>query len=306
MIFKTFGWNGFELKVPNDWDMSIDRGGFDKGYTRLDGLKFPRLEVSWEQYKENKVKPLNELVEDVKKSLRKKDKNVRFIGKEVSVRISGHPAKRIRWRISDDEGYLVIWYCEKSQRLYRLQVFFKQDEYWSLRDTVKEILKSFKCHVEGDLYTWTALDFTLKLPKIFKLEHRSYKVGKITLLFESKDSAIFISRIGMANVVLFEKYDDDIRKLFEEEHMSDIKKKFKKIPRFKHIRRFADKKHKGFTMTTSYKQGIFMPKEFLVKTRVWVCEPSNKIYAVTMVIRKGSEAEKMMSRLERLLFSICP
>jgi len=305
MVFKTFGWNGFELKVPKDWDMSIDRGGFDKGYIRLDGLKFPRLEVSWEQYKEDKVKPLNDIVEAAKKHLRKKDKNVRFIGKDRSIRIYRHPAKRIRWRIDGDEGYLIIWYCDKSQRLYRLQIFFKQDEYWSFKSVITEILKSFKCHVGGNLYTWTALDFTLKLPKIFRLEQRTYKVGKIALLFESKDSAIFINRIGMANVVLSEKYDDDLRKLLEEEHLPDIRKRFK-IPKFKRVRRFSDERHEGFIMTTSYKSGIFMPKEFFVKTRVWICEPSNKIYAVTMVIRKGSEAEKMRSRLERLLFSICP
>jgi len=305
MVFKTFGWNGFELKVPKDWDMSIDRGGFDKGYIRLDGLKFPRLEVSWEQYKEDKVKPLNDIVEAAKKHLRKKDKNVRFIGKDRSIRIYRHPARRIRWRIDGDEGYLIIWYCDKSQRLYRLQIFFKQDEYWSFKSVITEILKSFKCHVGGNLYTWTALDFTLKLPKIFRLEQRTYKVGKIALLFESKDSAIFINRIGMANVVLSEKYDDDLRKLLEEEHLPDIRKRFK-IPKFKRVRRFSDERHEGFIMTTSYKSGIFMPKEFFVKTRVWTCEPSNKIYAVTMVIRKGSEAEKMRSRLERLLFSICP
>ncbi|MEM2849557.1 MAG: hypothetical protein QXI36_04695 [Candidatus Bathyarchaeia archaeon] len=305
MAFKKFGWWGFEVAIPDNWDISIDRGGYDKGYVRIDDPKVPRLEISWEPYKKDKIKSLDEISEDIKKELRKKSKDIKFIGKGGSARIAKHTAKYLHWRIDEFEGYVVFWYCDGNLKFYRVQLLFKRDEYWSFKKTILDVLKSFKCHVKSDVYSWTVLDFNLKLPKDFKLISRSYKLGNITLAFESKNSYIFINRISVADVLLEEKYEGDLINVLENEHLPNVKTRLK-ISKFKSSRSFQDEFHSGLIMSSSYKIGLIMPKEFSVRTRIWLCKKANKIYAVTIAVRKSPESDKFRRRLETLLSTLCP
>ena len=296
---KVFGWQGIKLQVPEEWELAAEKGGFTKGYIRLDDVTAPKLSMSWDTVKEDKAKTPREALKELKKEIKKRDKSVKFL-REDAIKVCGHPSRYFHWK-SLTEGYELFWYCPDSKRAFASEFTFKPDEYWNLKPALDKVIESIQCHSTDDTRVWTTLDLKLEVPIEFNLVERSFYATRIHMLFSTREAYFIFDRVGFAQTILTETYSD-LQDWLEKVYEPELKRRFKGI-KFGRIRSDKVFDHEGLTVHSSYKSGTLFGKKHDVESQVWFCQQVNKIFAVTTVKEIGKNG-KLNKGLKLILSSV--
>lgn len=296
MEFKPFGWQGLEFLIPSDWHTASEGGTFESGSLRIDEPYAPRIRLDWETIKEDKLKDFDQVLEDIKKKMRKKDKSLRF-QRQGRAKICGHNARYFRWRSANQlEGYGLLWYCKDTKRSIVVEFLFGSDEYWKIKPAMEKAVETFQCHSSEEARLWTILDLTFKTTPDFKLRDRSFKENRMHFFFSSSsDKASFmIDRVTFAENILSTKYNG-LEDWFEKVYKPELKRTYKGLRlRGERLRKAQIWGHDGLMLRSSFKIGLIRPENHIVTSKVWVCPVKDRIYAVTTedVHRKKEDKDK--------------
>ncbi|MEM3046616.1 MAG: hypothetical protein QW057_05965 [Candidatus Bathyarchaeia archaeon] len=293
MGYKLFAWQGLEFEVPEDWELGQEKGDYANGFIRLDDLAFARLGVNWQTLKEKNVKSPAEFVRDLKKRLKKKDKQMRFLS-ENKTKVCSHPARYFRWK-SAGEGYDLFWYCDETRRAFVAEFAFKPEEYAQMRPVLDRLIETARCHGREDFTNWAFYGLSLQIPAGFQLVERAIYTTGIHLFFSSKTASFMLDRIAFGQSVISEKYHG-LKEWFEKVYRRQLRKTYKGIrsPRYR-MTEFLG--HDALAATSPYRRGMLM-RRYTVESKVWLCEASNRLFAVsTSLAGRDGKANKDLKRI---------
>ena len=304
-----FGWRNVELEVPDNWFLAVDGGGRNKGYFRLDDKLQPRLELTWEYVPFEKALTPEKLLEKHKENLEKNLKKARKKGMKVpeiknilkkEIEIYGHPA--ILWvnRIEDSLNNIVVWYCEKSERAFILNMTFKLNEERESREVLSYIIKSIKCHYpEGYKILWSLFAASIRLPASFVLISVRLAVGLSYVVYKDPDEDIYliIGYSGLAKQIL-SKYKNGLIDWFKKGVKKNAIDKIEKFGRIKYEKKQDE--------VEFFKKNLsFIPsKSPIIYGVIWINKDLNRVFTVSAItIFKKLEIAKNLVKDVRIQLS---
>jgi len=283
--FKSIGWQGLELQVPEDWIFSVESGGQRQGFFRL-ASSSSSFELKWEKMEKKKKFSLETVVDKLIKKLRKTDKKLKLL-KKGSEEVFGHNALYFHFE-SEYKGYGTAWYCDKGEKVF-LGLFAFKPECKEARLTFKRCLDSIKCHALDDWNTWALFGFSFKTPSKLELMERKFLVGHTTLVlfkeeahpFCTEKKEVFFQYWSPANVKFEETYKD-LEKWFEEFYEKEFKKRYSGKMKKERFRSVKINGHQAKTLTATIKRGLVSQNIIKNSTHMWYCPETNRIYALTL------------------------
>ncbi len=199
--YKTFGWQGLSLTVPEHWTLVTTRGGRESGYVRLADSEMPRLEVRWE-----KSDQLNPPSRTVDKYLSKLRKSARKEGTELEVhrdlRLAAPPGKDVecyRW-VGEQQAVAMLSRCTDCLRSVHVQLLGGAGE--QLKSLARTVLASLQDHAPDGWDLWKFLDVEFKSPAGPKLKGYKLHAGCIRMPFKQRGLSLEFVRVSLAEVLL--------------------------------------------------------------------------------------------------------
>ncbi len=279
---KQFGWRLFQIRVPEDWEMTAEGGGRGRTYIRLEDEQMVRLEVRWDDIspkKEPNVKKsldsfLNELKERVEKA------NLKFTRLGLrEIEVAGHEGYLYHVR-GGGELLGASWYCNDSRRLFVVQVHFRTEEYERMREIFQSLLESVVCHGRK-WWTWSVYAFRFELPEEYELYNYRLLSMYGRLSFRSKRDVWYVFAYqGMANVILEERYNGDLKKWFKDAYLKEALKQYSYY-KLAEEHKLSLKGHEGRRLI--FKPRLSFLKKIVLDSFLWLCDVSNRILVMSVV-----------------------
>jgi len=311
MEYVLFGWRNVELEVPDNWFLAADGGSEKKGYFRLDDSLQPRLELVWEYVPFEKALAPSILLEKHKETLEKHIKKAKKKGLKIpevktvmkrEIKVSGHSALLWVNRMEESLNNAVVWYCEKSERAFVLNLFFRLDEEETSRRILNRVTKSIKCHFPQDYKVlWSLYVAPIRLPLSFNLVSIKLTVGLSYIVYKDADEYLYLI-IGYSGLIkqILSKYKKGLVEWFSK----GVKKNtIDKIERFRRIK--FEKRNNEVTL---YKKNfsLIRSKANVLYGKIWLDEKLNRIFAVSVItkIKKFEEARELVEDVSAQLTSV--
>lgn len=291
--FYTFGWQGINIWIPEDWNLSFHTGNFERGYLRINDLNSVRCEIKWE--KTEKILPLplilNNYLKKMKKIAFKKKFDFEFKENLENLKISAQNITYITfWWKSQEECFGIIWYCYICKRIFILQLLSPEKDL-----PYKKIISSITCEMEENFNFWNVYNLSLRLPKQYFLKENSFKSGFIYLKFSNNKHNISLFRYALANIALKEK---TLSEWFTENflHIFRIyKTKEEEISLNGHSGIKIEGERDSILRNISGKLlSRFGVDEKFLKVFVWSCENSNRIYVLKISGNSKENLEEIL------------
>ncbi len=286
MKFTEFGWNGFHLEIPEDLRFTREGGNAKDGYMRFNSDRL-LLEVRWQSFKDRKpekVKPIEEVADELLKKIEKSAKRKIHVKRKSATFINQHNGYFMSLKTNLDE-FVYLWYCEESGRTIICRFMFASlDE--DLRNAVERIMNSLRCHSEGS-NVWSIMGFRFEAPNTFMLTDRKITLGgsrillseqKLTPFTELKREAL-IEYFSMANI-RFKDYKNP-KRWFEKNYMKDLKKRYKGI-KFQESRYRRFRGHIAYLRRGEAVTGLTTRRRSFYTNLTWYCSNLNRIYTLTL------------------------
>ncbi|NOZ63390.1 MAG: hypothetical protein GXO71_00305 [Caldiserica bacterium] len=200
MNWKLTGWEGINLSVPEDWELSSVDGNREKGTFSLDDGYSIRVEVEWEYPKS--TFSMEKLIEKYRQEIIKKGKNIKCnIVKIKTNFFKGKSGAILHWK-NHEEGYSTVSYCKKCGRVVFLRVYFPEKKH--SKEIFLCILNSFSEHAEKGREIWAIYKLIFSAPENLKRISSSLKAGDITFTFQDEKGKgeITLSQIALGNIIL--------------------------------------------------------------------------------------------------------
>lgn len=206
-----FGWQGFRVEVPADWELvGIPKDHDpDQGYLRLDDAAHPRLEIKWRAHPQRPFdihKSLEEYLKGVRKAYRS-DKGELHVARNVTLLSPKHAdvyAHRevmfFSWR-GQLHAYGVFFKCGRCCRVVMAQILGKRSEE-AFKALSAHVLQSFQCHPPGKTVLWTAYGLNVEVPRSFRLDKLQLLNGYILFSFQEGGRQLVVERYGLAEALL--------------------------------------------------------------------------------------------------------
>jgi len=188
--YRTIGWQGITVSLPENWHLAYARGTFKEGSFRVDDEdRQPRLEVRWAKAKKNA-----DLTVTMKRYLALLKRRARKEGKKLQVSESPQPftsrsvvrnreLQCFSWS-TDISAWGAIWRCRECNRIVAAHVIFHgRNKNFTL---VKEILSSLQDHPSPKGILWSARGLRFHLPPEFKLRRRRFRADSSRMEFRVK------------------------------------------------------------------------------------------------------------------------
>lgn len=293
-------WQGLRLQVPGDWFMVAESGGVERGSLRLADSKMLRLDIKWEKAKKVSL-PLS--MDGLIKTLGRKVKGFRPLERGAG-KVSTHKCFYAHYISAENEGYIYIWFCDGSKRVFILNLMLKPEEVWDFKLKMRKVMESFECHIAEEWVPWSFQGISFQTPISYVLTSRSFKVGLTHIGFTYKDSKILIDYQGFANILLTEKYKD-LKDFLKKDYYKNLRKMFKGI-KPKSIGKSTISEHEALLIVFEKKISSFPRKLMLIVTsRLWTCEEKNRVYALTFSrLKTGKEeADRKFEEIEEKTLS---
>jgi len=284
--FKSIGWQGLELQVPEDWNFSVESGSQQQGFMRL-ASSLSSFELKWEKMGKKKKFSLESVVDKLIEKLQKTDKKVKLL-KKGSEEVFGHHALYFHFE-SEYKGYGVAWYCDKGEKVLLGLFTFKPVEHEKSRLIFERCLDSLKCHTQDDWNTWTLFGFSFKAPSKFDLKERKFLVGHTTMvLYKEEPHPFCVEKIEVvfqywspANVKFEDTYNDP-KKWFEQFYEKELKKRYKGKIEKGRFQGFVIEDHAAKNLASTIRRGLWNQTIIKNNTYLWYCPNTNRIYALTL------------------------
>lgn len=299
--FKPIGWHGIELQVPEDWNLAAESGRRQEGLMSVAGDS-SKFEIKWGKVEKKKTFSLESASSKYMKKLEKSTKNFKLL-KTGSTKIFDHKAIYFYFK-AEVEGYGIVWYCDKDEKIFIGLFNFRPDAYEGSRLVFKRFLDSLKCHTLDDWNSWALLGFSFQAPSNFDLKVRKFLVGNATLRlckeephpFYMETAEIVFQYWSPANV-RYEKTYTDLERWFEENYEKGLKKLFKGGMQKEKFENFTIKGHEAKTLASTMKRGFLVTHTITRNnTYIWYCSPTNRIYALTL--SRGLSKPRFMRKRE--------
>jgi hypothetical protein len=287
---KLHAWNDIEFPVPTDWEMSAEGGNVKNGF-----IRFEKDQVSFELKWEPLKKPIlaENIVDDFVKKLRSKQKDIKVHIKD-ELFISRHACSYFYFRSSKAHGYALSWSCTQSDRVFLGYISFPKTGFDQAKMLMKTSLPSLVCHCSNDLRNWSFYGMSFKAPTSYELSERKFVIGKITLTLASMKmihsvitdiSGIRLGCWSVANVKFKDDYADPYRWL-DSNYRSEASKPFGNIKILDSIEGQIGH-HQATIFTLQAKRGLRYRWSANLRTYVWYCEASNRMFALSFFRRVG-------------------
>jgi hypothetical protein len=292
MQFKRLGWHGIVLSIPWDWEVTSESGGKREAYFRLDDATQSRMEVKWEHME--KAGPLTLILDNLIEKLKKDKRQLRKakILTRGSSKICGHTGSFITWQ-NGAKALATAWHCDETERLYLIQFFYKPEEQKAEEELIEDVLKSAVCHSDDEVVPWTVLDVQFEIPKDLLLESRKLLVGRVHMLFSSKDMSLLLDWHGFAEGLL--ERHGSLRKWFEGRPLQDVSKNLKiKLPSAEEADGTA------LNYKASQKTSLIGGSSTILG-RVWMDAETNKLFSA--FLKCGEKAVDPEGDFERIIGS---
>lgn len=224
------GWQGYTVRVPDDWDLSGYSGGDAEGYFRADDGTNLALEVKWGTQVPKTTLPflpklsaealapdMNLRRESYFKVLRDtaKKKKIAVTTKETDAPrgvTGGRPertAAGFRWE-GDKRGIGVVWYCATCRRVTIAQVTGDSGAKSGLGAAADALLGSLECHDRTpNRRMWAIYDLATVVPTDYALVTAQLMNVYLRLSFAKRTARVSVEQWGVANVARKAAYLDD-------------------------------------------------------------------------------------------------
>ncbi len=297
---KPFGWNGLSCEMPRDWDLSNMNTTRKNGYFSFDDERFRRLEIKFDKAKRLGKPDLEKTLNYYFDSIRKKLKRHVPFDVEMDIKLTGFgdvPEERnyrtYGWS-SDAVARGMIWHCTECNRITIAQCMSPANKA-NLRE-MGEVLRTIKCHPEGEEQTWAVFDFCVQAPKELSVVDQKLQAGFISLTLDGKPGYVVIDRLGMASAVV---KHTPLDRYVEKTH-------YKKL-RGRRLRFYDEDWHgyPGFRIEGERKRLLYwipvvgpIVRDFRrrdhIGGRVWFNQQTNRIYVIRA---EGRDSQDMADRI---------
>ncbi|MGQ9730257.1 MAG: hypothetical protein ACUVX8_03205 [Candidatus Zipacnadales bacterium] len=199
------GWQGYTLRVPEDWTIGAIGGDHLEGYLRIDGPDMPRCELKW--FDRKGPISLEEVVGNYLKELHKKrrrrhpevktKRDTRLLGRKRGGRLQ---LECFHWHDDKRQAHGAAWQCAHCDRITIMQVLGPVDHEFD--DLARQLMLSVADHPSDGWATWATYGLHCEVPEEFRLSHQKLMAGLLELGFKRETEQISIMRWGMADVAL--------------------------------------------------------------------------------------------------------
>jgi len=269
--YRTFAWQGVQLTLPTDWNLTVTRGDRKAGYLRLSDEYRTRLEVRWQQGKRQGLlsRTVDGYIEKLRKDARKE--KVSF-SVQRGLKLASPPGKEVecyRWTGRQQALAMLSW-CPHCRRTTHLHLLGEPEE--SLKNLARTVFSSFRDHCEGADELWAFYDMRFRAPAGWPLKRHSLKAGLIRMSFGGRGRSLEFIRVSLAGTLLAAK---SLAEWFGEFYGKPLKRKSFRITEQ------TVKGHDGL-MLRGETSLFFNPLKVFGRRRVlraacWHCEPKNRL-----------------------------
>ena len=269
--FKTLGWQGIRVTVPEQWELVGTQGDYGTGYLRLADERRPRLELRWE--KSSKPVDPSELINGYVAKLAKgaKKQKLEYAVKR-DLNLASFKDKRSEcysWT-ADLQRLGMLSYCEQCRRLVHMHVLGEPQE--ALNRLARTAFASLADHPEDDRVAWSFYDVEFHTPAGMPLQKQELKTGCIRMLFRGGRKELEFVRFSLARILLGGK---SLRQWFEQFHLKALKRYRYRISE-QHI-----KGHEGLLLE-GRTSPLRNPLALLgcgraIRTACWHCTATNRL-----------------------------
>lgn len=213
---KLLGWQGFETRVPDDWDLTGFSGTDDAGYFRADDSDEHGLEVKWAtEPKKAKATPDVEVKREsyfrgLRQTAKKKKLTVetKAVDAPRGVLRSDRTASGFTWN-SDRKAIGAVWHCRTCRRTVIMQVLGPRSGKGGLSTIAQDVLGSFECHGADPAWrTWALYDLVTQVPADYKLVAQQLMNVYLRLQFAHKTARLTIEQWSLATMARRDAYLD--------------------------------------------------------------------------------------------------
>lgn len=185
----TFGWQHFQFKIPNNWDLVEEHGHEKKGYLQLADLEKSRLELKWQP-----IPPKTNLLDMVAIHAKK-------IGWENNAikKLSGSDnAFSIEDRSPEiNQQVLFLKSAHPKARLAVLRIFYSLNENGT--KLVRDIVKSFEDNLFAEQSLWTYYSCSLTIPSVYRRIKSEINAGNKGITFAYGNKVIYSWTISLTS-----------------------------------------------------------------------------------------------------------
>jgi len=294
--WETFAWNGIVFSKPYTWEISKEEFTSKVYYVVFEDIKMRRLELKAETIPFDKAPEAKDIIDKFIDTVKEKFSDIKVISKS-DINLLNHKAYEAIMRTKDYCLECIGWYCDDSERAFLLNFIYKTEESTKAKDIIFKIIKSFKCHLEGEMYPWYFQGIFLMLPKEYKPIEKKTTTGLSYLKFYHKETVILLAYNCMASVILEE---EDIETWFKKRVFKQCFKKYGKISDLK--KRDLIKLNTHDVNIFSYEIKVpFSPRKRKCYLSLWVCDQNNRLMCFTVVSKESIRVkEKEVKEMERL------
>jgi hypothetical protein len=201
--FKTFGWQGITLTVPENWRLAMFQGTYDSGYVRLADEETLRLEMRWETGPTDA--PASATVDTYLGKLRKKARKGKVdlrVERDLNIASPTGNVECYRW-VADRQAIAMAARCEECGRTLHLHLLGAPDE--GLRNLARTVFASLQDHPREDWALWAFHDLEVSSPVELRPAHQELTTGAVRLRFGGMLTRLEFVRTSLAGVVLGRK-----------------------------------------------------------------------------------------------------
>lgn len=291
---KTFAWDGLELKIPENWEISNAESIDSLVVLTIDDYNINRLIIAiafGDRYKDD-ISHL-QILEEYLQYVRSGISDFRIVDREIVLAMR-HRALKFYWR-NGYQGFGFAWKCEHSKKIFTMIAIFKLDEVKLMKFLERSFISSIRCH-GAPLKAWSFLDLNFKIPSDFYFRVAEFAKGVRLFKFEndSEDNLFFMKFDLEKDKLKKLRYDsaDEFQKFFPDELES---KELKMYSLFISPNRIQLPPHEVY-----FFEGTKKERKFLMKTvfknlygYTWLCHQTNSMYVVMIKTETMSKDESI-------------
>ena len=199
--FKTFGWQGLSLSVPENWELVFTQGSYQSGYVRLADEESVRMELRWLAARgpSTPSTAVDAHLSKLKKAARKK--GVAFdVQRDLRLASpAGKTSECYRWT-ADHQALAMVSRCGQCSRIVHVQLLGAPHE--GLKALARTVFGSLRDHPEDTTMPWEFFDLRFRSPVGLPLFKSVLQTGCIRMTFSRRLTRLEFVRLSLAQVLL--------------------------------------------------------------------------------------------------------
>lgn len=287
---RLVGWQGFTVRVPEDWDLTGFSGTDGSGYLRIDDSAEQGLEIKWvtEPRRAKREPDVTVRRESYFRLLRQaaKKKKLALETKEMDAprgALRGdRSAAGFTW-LGDRKAVGAVWHCRTCRRTVIAQVLGDRSGRGGLSGIAESILGSLACHGdEPGWRTWALYDLVTEAPVEFQLVSQELMNVYLRLHFEHKTSRLTVEQWSLANVARRGAFLDAWLEASTKGELRQASAEATEGEAHGHATLdLTGRPAWGLPMLNALREALrFQRPATRFQATAWECEAANKIYAV--------------------------